>query len=663
MVHSHIPPVWPWRGREVMPSEAAGGLKLLPRGSEDSTSRDTGRNAQPPRHARLFIDDHGITREESVRIRILGPLEVFSGCRWIRPGPPKLRAMLAALVAAKGSTVSTDRLIETVWSDSVPATASNLVHGHVARLRRLLGDPAGEILQTQSPGYRLLLPDGGLDSSLFEIRIKEGVAVLQDGRYEHAVKLLGDALGLWRGAPFADVPDPASLDFEVARLEQMRLTALEARADALAELGQYQELLPELRQLVESHPMHEPFWGQLMTALYRTGRRADCLAVYNRLRTILDAELGVQPGKAIQSIRNEVLGDGSAELGAERANHKQAEASETPHLLPPCIRGFTGRAGLLDQLDTKATDDAGDGERIFIIVITGLAGAGKSTLAIHWAHRISHKFPDGQLYIDLRGYAPEPPLGTGEAAREFLLSLGIPAQQIPQSAFSALSQYRSMLASRRMLVVLDNAYSVDQVRPLLAGSPGSVVVITSRNQLSGLAAVEGAHKVTVEAFTPEEAIHFLRRRTGTGRAGLRTESLHEINKLCDGLPLALAVVATRCETGSPSSLQNLLEDLRRSGASALDALTTADTSIDVRASFSWSCRALSEQACHLFRLLGRTAKRDVLAADAAELAGLAPQRARRLLDQLCCAGLLSEPAPGRYAMPGLLRAYASMLGT
>lgn len=598
-----------------------------------------------------------------MRIRILGPLEVLSDCRWIQPGPPKQRAVLAILVAANGATVSTGRLIETVWSDSIPATAGNLVQGHVARLRRLLCDSAGEVLQTQSPGYRLLLPEDGLDSSLFETRVREGSAALLDGRCDNAVKLFGDALDLWRGAPFADVPDSVHLESEVARLEQTRLTALEARGNALLGLGRYHALLPELRQLAESHRLHEPFWGQLMTALHRVGRRAECLAVYERLRTILDAELGVQPAKAIQSIRDEVLSDGSAGLGMERVNRKQPEAPEIPRLLPPGIRGFTGRAKLLDQLDAMTIADADGEEQVSIVAITGLAGVGKSTLAIHWAHRISGKFTDGQLYLDLRGYAPESPLNAGEAARELLLSLGTPTSQIPRPPVAVLSQYRSMLAGRRMLVLLDNAFSVDQVRPLLAGAPGSMVVVTSRNQLSGLTAVEGAHKVTVDTFTPEEAIRFLHYRIGAASAGLRTESLSELNELCDGLPLALAVVASRYAAFSPSAVRELVEDLRENGACALDVLTTADTSIDVQTSFWWSYRGLSEQAGHLFRLLGRNPAHHVLAADAARLVGLASHRAQRLLDELCCAGLLSEYAPGRYVMPGLLRAYAGVLGS
>lgn len=605
---------------------------------------------------------------EHVRIRILGPLEVFSDCRWIRPGPPKLRAVLAVLIAANGAAVSTDRLIETVWSDGAPAAASNLVQGHVARLRRLLCDPARQLLQTQSHGYRLVLPKHELDCSVFETRVREGSAALQDGRFDNAVKILGDALDLWRGAPFADVPEAVDLDLEAARLEQTRLTALEARAQAVLGLGQYQAILPELRQLAESHKLHEPFWGLLMTALHRAGRRAECLATYDRLCAILDAELGVQPAKAIAAIRDEVLNDGS---GVERVNrdardnHGQAEAAgQVPRLLPPGVRGFTGRAELLDQLYAMTIGDAGDEDRVSIVAITGLAGAGKSTLAIHWARRISDRFADGQLYLDLRGYSAQAPLNAGEAARELLLGLGASASQIPASPVSALSQYRSALAGRRMLVLLDNASSVDQVRPLLAGAPGSVVMVTSRNRLSGLSAVEGAHNVTVGPFTQEEAIGFLHRRIGAAHAGSRhagsrLEYLSAINELCDGLPLALAVAATRAS--SQAAVKELVEDLRGSGAGALDVLTTADTSIDLLASFSWSYRTLSEPACHLFRLLGQSCQRPVLAADAARLAGLPSHRVRRLLDELCCAGLASEQSPGEYAMPRLLRAYAVLL--
>lgn len=596
-----------------------------------------------------------------MRVRVLGPLEICSDGDWRWPGTAKQRSVLAALVVAGGKTVSVDQLTETVWSENVPPTAVNLIQGHVGYLRRALGDSFGEILRTRSPGYQLILSSGELDSSLFELMVKEGTAAWHGGDHENASKTLAEALGLWRGPAFADVPMSPEVKLQAARLEQLRLTALETHVDADLELGLHNALIPELQQLVESHQLYEPFWGQLMRALYCSGRRAEAMVTYERLRDVLDSELGVEPMKAVQALREEILADGTV---TDTTPYARRKVIEVPRQLPSDIGGFTGRADILTLLDDVVThDDQGfDPRPLTIIVVAGQAGVGKTTLAVHWAHKNAQRFPDGQLYVDLCGFAGKPPLDAYDAMRDVLQSVDVRQEQISTTPAARLSQYRTVLSNRRMLVVLDDACTVDQVRPLLAGGPGSVVIVTSRNQLSGLVALEGAQIVTIDPFSPEEATLFLRRRIGRPRSDGEAKAVEQLVGHSDGLPLALATVAAQCAV-STTFVTNLAKQLGQGGGRKLDAFVSSDASVDMRATFSGSYRVLGEDAAHLFRLLGQHPNRDVSLRTAARLAGLPHHHVRRLLAELCCVHLLREYAPGRYVMPGLLHVYAAELGT
>lgn len=594
-----------------------------------------------------------------MRVCVLGPLEISDGGDTRRVGAAKQRGLLAALVVRAGSPVSVDRLVEELWDESVPASAVNLIQGYVGRLRRAMGDRNGTLLRTQAPGYRLVLSDGELDVRRFETLIARGRSALGDGDCRLASQLLVEAQRLWRGEPFTDVPATAAVRAETDRLEQLRLTALEARIDADLGLGRSAELVPELQMLTAAHPWLERFWAQLMLALCRCGRQAEALAAYRRLHRLLDDELGVEPSAPVRDLHQRILTDDPS-LHTGQAAHR--ESAVVPRQLPAGISDFTGRTDLLAQLDALLpSDDTEPPAAVVISAITGTAGIGKTTLAVHWAHRIAARFPDGQLYVNLRGFDPiGRAVDASEVVRGSLDALGVPPARMPIEVEEQAALYRSLLADRRLLVVLDNARDAEQVRPLLPGSPGCLVLITSRNRLESLIAAEAARLVQVDLLTTEEAQHLLAARLGTDRVAAEPEAVNAIVSSCARLPLALTIVAARAVTHPHFSLTALAAELDAAQA-GLEPFATTDTVTDLRAVFSWSYRQLNPEARRLFRLLGLHPGPDITAPAAASLAGQPLTSVRRLLSDICRAHLLAERLPGRYTFHDLLRAFAAEL--
>jgi tetratricopeptide (TPR) repeat protein/transcriptional regulator with XRE-family HTH domain len=331
-------------------------------------------------------------------------------------------------------------------------------------------------------------------------------------------------------------------------------------------------------------------------------------------------------------------------------------ARPRPAQLPADVPGFAGRAGQLARLTALAA--AGTGPAVVITAIAGTAGIGKTALAVHWAHRVADRFPDGQLYVNLRGYDPaRPAVPPGTAVRDFLDALGVPAQQVPAGLDARSALFRSLLAGRRLLVLLDNARDADQVRPLLPGAPGCLAVVTSRGQLAGLVAAEGAYPVPLDLLSTVEAEQLLAGRLGADRVAAEPAAVAEIIGHCARLPLALAVLAARAATNPARPLAEFAAELA-AARGGLTALSTSDPSSDVRAVFSWSYRTLTDGAARLFRLLGRHPGPDVSAPAAASLAGVALPPARAALAELAGANLITEQVPGRYRSHDLLRAYA-----
>lgn len=611
-----------------------------------------------------------------MRFAVLGPVEVTVDGRPLAVGGPQQRALLAVLLLDAGRVVSVDRLVECLWGDRPPAAARTLLQGCVAGLRRALDsgptpDRAGRLV-TRAPGYRLDVHPGELDLERFEQLIAEADRVATDGTRaarERSAALLGEALAVWRG-PALDGLASQACQADVVRLTERRLAVLEQRVDADLRLGRYGALVAELESLVVAHPLRERLWGQLMLALHGADRRADALAAYRRSRRTLVDQLGVEPGARLRRLHAAIL-SGAGPDGIEPAPTAEPSAAtvtpatgdSAPAQLPTTVPAFVGRTGELSRLDgLLAGGSAADGASAVVVsAVAGTAGVGKTALAVRWAHRVADRFPGGQLYVNLRGFDPvRPPMDPAEAVRGFLDALGVPVARIPAGLDAQVGLYRSELAGRRVLVVLDNARDAEQVRPLLPGAPGCLALVTSRDRLTPLVATEGARPLMLDLLTADEARDLLSRRLGPDRTAAEPDAVTDIIGRCAGLPLALAIVAARAETSPGLGLGDLAGQLRDT-TGALDALHAGDPSTDVRAVFSWSVRAVGADAAQLFRLLGLHPGPDVTAPAAASLAGIPADRSRALLAELVRAHLLTEHVPGRYACHDLLRAYAAEL--
>lgn len=599
--------------------------------------------------------------EAQVKFHVLGPLEVSANGRPIRLTGRRQQVLLALLLVNADRTVSLDTLIDAVWDERPPGTAKRQVQNTVSALRRVLeeGEPDPDpavtpTIAAEGSGYRLRLGAGTLDARLFQAQVDQAHQLSAAGETGLAAAELRTGLRLWRGPALAGLAG-RMLEAAAARLDEQRRTAIEECVELELSLGRHADLVGELAELVASHPLRERLVGQLMVALHRSGRQAEALEVYRRLRKVLAEELGLEPGAQLRKLHATILRDdaGSAESGPARPS----AARVTPAQLPVDVIGFTGRVRHLKELDEMVPGGVGT----VVVAIAGTAGVGKTALAVHWGQRVRHHFPEGQLYVNLRGFDPgSSPLRPAEVLLGFLEALDVPPPRVPLGLAARSALYRSLLADRRMLVVLDNAHDADQVRPLLPGSRGCLVVVTSRRVLSGLVAAEGALPVFLDLFDAAEAQQMLALRLGRERLAAEPEAVDEIIARCASLPLALAVVAARAAIHPGLSLAALAAELRTARGS-LDALGGDDPATDVRAVFSWSYQQLSDPARRLFRLLGLHPCPDVTAQAAASLTALPLDQTRALLAELTGTGLVTAQTPGRFACHDLLRAYATEL--
>ncbi|MCZ4098569.1 AfsR/SARP family transcriptional regulator [Streptomyces sp. H39-C1] len=600
----------------------------------------------------------------SLEFRLLGSIEAYADGRPVPLGHVRQRSVLAGLLVDTGLPLTTDQLAQRVWGDHPPRQARATLYGYISRLRQALPGTDEADITRRSGGYVLVLADT-VTVDLHEFRRR--VAEARDGE-EYAP--LERALALWHGEALAGLDTPW---FNALRdtLDRERYAAQLALDDEWLRRGQHAALLPSLTARSAAAPFDERLASQLMLALHRGGRSAEALAHYQGVRRRLSRELGIGPGPMLRQIQAAVLRQ-DVEPGPEAQDGRGLPEGRTiartlrkitasPAQLPPPVAPFTGRRDELMRLDCLLATASPGRMRPTAVVVSGTPGVGKTALAVHWAHRVRHAFPDGQLYMNLRGFDPGgPAVSPAEAVRVFLDALGVPSARIPLGLEARVGMFRSLLADRRVLVVLDNARHADQVRPLLPGAPGSLALITSRDRLMSLAATGGAHLLSVDPLAPGEARDLLTGRLGARRTTAEPGAVDEIAGRCAGLPLALAIVAARAAAQPRLPLAALVEELRQTG-SRLDALDGGDPASRVREVFSWSQDALSTDAARLFRLLGLHPGPDIGLPVIAALAGVPPARARTLLAELVQGHLVSEYAPRRYALHDLLRAYATEL--
>lgn len=575
-----------------------------------------------------------------VRVRLLGPVEVVVAGSPQAVNGLRRKAVLATLALHAGRVVSVDRLLDVVWGDQLPATAANTLQRHVSYLRGVLGEP-GSIVARQ-PGYLL---DTGPDST--DVQAAERLIELarRSTDRNEQVKHLTDAVALWRGPPLADVAGSPWLEEQAEHLARLRLEAERSLAEARLSVGEHAGLVPGLERLVRQHPLDEHLHAQLMLALYRDGRQGDAVATYRRLRDNLRENLGIDPGPRLRDLERAILRQDTA-----IAAPAPVAAAPVAAQLPPPVPTFTGRDAELAALDALV-------DRGGAVVVSGTAGVGKTALALHWAHHAAERLPDGQLYVNLRGFDPAAtPTEPARALHGFLEALGVPVARMPSDPDTMVSLYRTTVAGKRLLVVLDNARDAEQVRPLLPGSPDCLAIVTSRDQLIPLVVTESAQPVPLDLLSPGEARDMLVRRLGERQVAAEPAAADTIAERCARLPIALAIVAARASTNRHFSLAAVAGEL-----GDLDAFRAGDEATDVRAVFSWSCRTLSPPAAQLFRLLSLHPGPDVSAPAVASLSGVDGQATGSLLTELTRANLFTEHTYGRYAFHDLLRAYAADL--
>jgi DNA-binding SARP family transcriptional activator len=603
-----------------------------------------------------------------MRYQVLGPLGLWRGSEEIPLAPAKWRMLLAVLLCDANQVVSTDRLVAELWGDDPPQSVGKLLQGYVSKVRRALGDESGRLLVTHAQGYRahgyrLVVGAGEVDAHRFVELIEQGGRELDSGAAETAAEYLEEALGLWRDTPFADVPPTPALEAEAMRLAAYRTQARESRIEARLRLGRHEAVLDELEALVTEHPLREGPRGQYMLALYRAGRQADALAAYQDLRRQLDEDLGIEPGPPLQRLHQQILrADASLLLPSpppsEPARSTDRRPVVVPRELPHLSTTFVGRAGESSVLH-QLLRDGGDG-RMAMAVIDGAGGVGKSALAIHTAHQLADRFPDGQFYVDLHGAtAGLTPLEPGEVLGRFLTTLGVPEVAIPSNTEEAAATFRSLVADRRMLVVLDNAAGAEQVRPLLPAGPGCAVLITSRELLTSL---EGATHLHLGVMFHDQATALLERLVGPERVAAEPEATDAIVQLCGRLPLALRIVGARMAARPGWPLSTFVERLT-DAQNRLDEIRVGDLS--VRASFHASYDGIRHSdnptdraAARAFRFFGVLPGSDMGLQAAAALLDVDNWQAEDALERLVDAHLLHSLAPGRYQMHDLIRLFA-----
>ncbi|HEX3781147.1 MAG TPA: BTAD domain-containing putative transcriptional regulator [Pseudonocardiaceae bacterium] len=618
----------------------------------------------------------GAPHPTGLRVNTLGPVRAWLGDRELDLGPPLRRAVFVVLAMAMGRPVSVHELIEALWADAAPATAEGSVHTYLSGLRNSLEpDPKrrrnSTWLTSTGTAYQLCLHAEALDADCLRRHHANARKLTLRGDLSSAVAELDCALRLWSGTPFSGVPGPFA-EAERTRLTELMLTIAEDLAQALLDLGRtHATLVAELTTLTKDYPFRERLHGLLMRVLCRLGRQADALAIFHNLSEDLATELGTLPVAELQRLYERILAN-DPELGATGDGTEQTAPTPQPAVHPPAqlphdINGFTGRTGELAMVRSMLADPRRAGERLLprdnVVLIEGTAGVGKTALAVHIAHQLADRFPDGQLYLDLRGFDPhDPPVSAKDALEHLLRGLGQDRQSIPIDTAELRQRYHHRLTGQRLLILLDNAAAAEQIEQLVTESPTCLFLVTSRNNIGERLAYRHTRRIGLDVLDPTEAITLLTGLIGADRVADDQYAARSITRLCGRLPLALRLAAAHVIGNPMLGLPDLLEQFTEQAR--LDVLATEDDgAATARSVFSWSYHALRPATATMFRLLGLHPTTSFSAAAATALTGLPDAAARTCLLELVGGHLVEVIGEDRYRCHDLLHVYAAELAT
>ncbi|QKW21360.1 tetratricopeptide repeat protein [Kitasatospora sp. NA04385] len=604
--------------------------------------------------------EHQDTRSaEALRFQVLGPVQAWRGDVPLALGSPQQQAVLVALLLSEGRPVTTDDLVDGIWGDRTPPQAVAALRTYVSRLRSVLepnraARKPAEVLVSMTDGYALRIPADALDLAVFERHVVEASGARTEGGLRPAHDTLVAALDLWRGRPLPGVPGPYA-DAQRTRLAERQLAVAEERCALALEIGLHADVVAELNSLSAAYPLRERLRELLMLALYRSGRQAESLGVYADTRKLLIDELGVEPGGGLSTMHHRILAGDPELLAPPVRAPKAAEepvAFVPPAQLPADVSDFSGRSKMVNEL--RDVLRAGSGQAVVVTSLAGIGGVGKTTLAVHVAHSLRPDFPDGQLYVDLRG-AGASPADPAVVLGDFLHALG--ASDAPDSLDQRAALYRSLLADKRMLILLDNARDAGQLRPLIPGVSGNAVMVTSRSRLAEL---PGAHLVDIEELTPDEALALFSAIVGAERVGAEPEAALQVVTSCGFLPLAVRIAAARLASRprwSVSDLARRLADQRN----RLQELQLGNLAVETTLGLGYA--QLRTEEARAFRLLALVDSPDLPLSAVAALLDASEQEAEDLAEALVEANMLECFTPGRYRYHDLLRLYAQRQNT
>lgn len=613
----------------------------------------------------------------AIQFSVLGPVRVWRDNSELLLGPKQQRLILAVLLARGGRPVSMQEFIDLLWDGEPPPSATNAVHRYVGALRRLLEPdlPArapGRWLARHAGGYLLRVDTSSLDLLSFRALVERARQTEAAGDHTAAVGLFTTALGLWQGRCAADLIPPGGSNPAFVMLEHEYVFVVCEAAEIAMGCKRAEAVLVPLREAADRNPLDEALLARLLLVLASDGKQAEALAMFEEIRLRLVEELGVDPGAELQATHERILRHDTETAQSEESDGRTSSygppvpaGSGTPGTppvhtaqpaqLPPGLPGFTGREDALARAQALA---AREGDALRVLAVDGIPGIGKTALAVHFAHRVAPDFPDGQLYADLKGFVADGgPAEPADVLQGFLDALGVAPQRIPAGLDMRSALFRSVLAGRRVLVVLDNARDTAQVKPLLPGTAECMVVVTSRSRLTGLVSANGAHLLTLDVPSSSESTRTFLERVRVARPDARAGDVRPLVEKCGRLPLAVAIVAARAAAYPERSLGEIASELADTEAS-LEGFSDDNLDNDVRGVFSWSYRTLSPQAARLFRSLALHPGPDVTTAALASMAGIPPSEAAQAVGELVRARLLTVRGRHRFWAHDLILAYA-----